>query len=50
MLRLLDHIRQEGSNYASLFVKRTNQAAIRLYEKLGFKIVDQYRICYYTRF
>ena len=47
---LLRHIRDEGSEFASLFVKRTNQAAIVLYEKLGFKIRDQYRICYYTRF
>jgi hypothetical protein len=30
-----------------LFVKKSNPAAINLYLKLGFEIIDQYRIVYY---
>ena len=32
---------------ASLFVKKNNGAAIRLYEKLGFNIADEFKITYY---
>jgi predicted GNAT family acetyltransferase len=31
----------------SLFVKRSNQAALALYRKLGFRITEGYRISYY---
>ncbi|GEM_PF-370649 len=32
---------------AVLFVKKNNPAAIRAYEKVGFRVRDDYRICYY---
>lgn len=32
---------------ASLFVKKANRAAITLYNKLGFDIIDEYKITYY---
>jgi len=32
---------------ASLFVKKNNIPAIRLYERLGFEIIDEYRIAYF---
>ncbi len=33
----------------SLFVKKDNQAAIKLYKKIGFNIIDDYRIVYYRK-
>ncbi len=32
---------------ASLFVKKENEAAIQLYKKLGFDIIDEFKIAYY---
>ncbi|MDR2185851.1 MAG: GNAT family N-acetyltransferase [Treponema sp.] len=32
----------------SLFVKKQNPAARAVYEKIGFKIIGNYRICYYS--
>jgi [ribosomal protein S18]-alanine N-acetyltransferase len=37
LLRLLTYARHRGSNYATLEVRASNQAAIALYEKFGFK-------------
>lgn len=43
---LLDHIRSEGRR-VSLFVKKENIAALRLYEKLGFIREGEFRITYF---
>lgn len=43
---LIDYFR-ERSLGVCLFAKKTNQAALGLYRKLGFQIVDDYRIVYY---
>ena len=32
---------------ASLFVKKNNGAAIKLYKKLGFGVTDEFKITYY---
>lgn len=37
LLGLLTHARNRGSNYATLEVRASNQTAIALYEKFGFK-------------
>ena len=39
---------KESRNVATLFVKRDNTSAIALYEKLSFRIRDNYRISYYA--
>jgi ribosomal protein S18 acetylase RimI-like enzyme len=36
-----------GGNRATLFVKKRNAAAMALYRRLGFTILDDYRISYY---
>jgi predicted GNAT family acetyltransferase len=46
MAALLEHIFQEKHG-ACLFVKKTNGAALALYKRLGFLIVDEYVINYY---
>jgi len=46
--RLAAEMRAEGRQ-AVLFVKKTNPSAIRAYEKVGFGIRGDYRICYYAR-
>ena len=38
---------QKDKNIVSLFVKKDNYAAINLYKKIGFTIIDDYRITYY---
>ncbi|MCA1951361.1 MAG: GNAT family N-acetyltransferase [Treponema sp.] len=43
---LVERIQQSGAA-VSLFVKKRNQSAIRVYEKLGFKTIGEYRISYY---
>jgi [ribosomal protein S18]-alanine N-acetyltransferase len=47
LLGLLNYARDRGSNYATLEVRASNQAAIALYEKLGFKIAGR-RPRYYS--
>ncbi|MDR1374132.1 MAG: GNAT family N-acetyltransferase [Treponema sp.] len=37
----------QGKNI-SLFVKKQNPAARAVYEKIGFKVIGNYRICYYS--
>ena len=46
MIRLLSCIFKEKKT-ASLFVKRKNIPAVKLYENLGFKIMNDFRICYF---
>ena len=46
MLRLLQRIAAEHKS-ASLFVKKDNAAALRLYKGIGFAIEDEFRISYY---
>jgi GNAT superfamily N-acetyltransferase len=46
MRELLHRIFREKES-ACLFVKKTNQPAVALYQRLGFQILDGYRICYY---
>lgn len=36
-------------NTVCLFVKKDNHAAIKLYKKIGFSIIDEYRIVYYKK-
>lgn len=43
---LVERIQITGAA-VSLFVKKRNQSAIRVYEKLGFKTIGEYRISYY---
>ncbi|WP_304222469.1 GNAT family N-acetyltransferase [Gracilinema caldarium] len=43
---LVERIQQTGAA-VSLFVKKRNQSAIKVYEKLGFKTIGEYRISYY---
>ncbi len=43
---LVERIQLTGTG-VSLFVKKRNQAALRVYEKLGFKTIGEYRISYY---
>ena len=45
LIRLLEDI-YATDRHAVLFVKQNNDAAIRLYQKLGFSLVDEYRISY----
>jgi [ribosomal protein S18]-alanine N-acetyltransferase len=47
LLGLLNDARNRGSNYATLEVRASNQAAIALYEKLGFKTAGR-RPRYYS--
>jgi [ribosomal protein S18]-alanine N-acetyltransferase len=47
LLGLLNYARARGSNYATLEVRASNQAAIALYEKLGFKTAGR-RPRYYS--
>jgi ribosomal-protein-alanine N-acetyltransferase len=47
MRECLDHFSKEGARYAILEVRRSNMAAIKLYEKLGFKSIGVRR-GYYT--
>jgi [ribosomal protein S18]-alanine N-acetyltransferase len=47
LLGLLTHAINRGSNYATLEVRASNQAAIALYEKFGFKIAGR-RPHYYS--
>jgi uncharacterized protein len=44
---LLSSLAAEGRN-ASLFVKKTNTAAIAMYRRLGFEIRDNFAIAYYS--
>lgn len=44
---VIDHYRQKSLGLC-LFVKKSNLAARGLYEKLGFRIVGDYRIVYYN--
>ena len=46
MRELLERIFREKES-ACLFVKKTNQPAVALYKRLGFQILDSYRISYY---
>lgn len=46
MLRLLQRIGEEHKS-ASLFVKKDNAPALRLYRGIGFAIEDEFRISYY---
>ena len=46
MRELLERIFREKDS-ACLFVKKTNQPAVALYKRLGFQILDSYRISYY---
>jgi hypothetical protein len=46
MRELLQRIFREKES-ACLFVKKTNQPAVALYQRLGFQILDGYRISYY---
>jgi GNAT superfamily N-acetyltransferase len=48
MTALIEHIRRD-KRHASLFVKKENTPAIRLYLGLGFDIRGEYRISYYGR-
>jgi ribosomal-protein-alanine N-acetyltransferase len=47
MQRVLDLVAQEGVRRATLEVRRSNTAALRLYERLDFRPVAV-RPCYYT--
>jgi ribosomal protein S18 acetylase RimI-like enzyme len=46
MYELLKRMFKDGKK-ACLFVKKTNDAAIKLYQKLGFRIIDNFRITYF---
>jgi predicted GNAT family acetyltransferase len=46
MGRLLEHIFRDGKK-ACLFVKTHNLPALRLYDNLGFRIAENYRISYF---
>ncbi|RPJ07582.1 MAG: GNAT family N-acetyltransferase [Spirochaetaceae bacterium] len=46
MYELLKRMFKDGKK-ACLFVKKTNEAAIKLYQKLGFDIIDNFRITYF---
>lgn len=46
MLRLLERLASESKN-ASLFVKKDNAAALRMYRNIGFAVEDGFRISYY---
>ncbi len=46
MIKLLEYIFKEKET-ASLFVKKENISAVKLYESLGFKIRDDFRIVYF---
>lgn len=46
MLRLLDRLASESKN-ASLFVKKENAPALRMYRNIGFAVEDGFRISYY---
>jgi ribosomal protein S18 acetylase RimI-like enzyme len=43
---IIRNLMPEGKQF-SLFVKKTNEAARRVYSKIGFEPIDDYRICYY---
>lgn len=46
MLRLLGHLAAERKT-ATLFVKKDNAAAVRMYRNLRFSVLDEFRISYY---
>ncbi|MFW6291286.1 MAG: GNAT family N-acetyltransferase [Spirochaetota bacterium] len=46
MLRLLERLASESKN-ASLFVKKDNAPALRMYRNIGFAVEDEFRISYY---
>ena len=46
MIKLLEHIFKEKET-ASLFVKKENVSAVKLYENLGFEIKDDFLIVYF---
>jgi predicted GNAT family acetyltransferase len=46
MSRLMEHIFAGGKN-ACLFVKTHNLPALKLYDNLGFRIAENYRISYF---
>lgn len=46
MYRLLRDIERDG-RHSSLFVKRHNEPALRMYHRLGYSISDEFTIAYY---
>lgn len=48
MVTLLDYLKKSRVS-VSLFVKKSNPAALALYEKLNFETRDDFRISYYSR-
>jgi len=48
MITLLDYLKKSRTS-VSLFVKKSNPAALALYEKLEFETRDNFRISYYAR-
>lgn len=46
MLRLLERLASDSKN-ASLFVKKDNAPALRMYRNIGFAVEDGFRISYY---
>jgi ribosomal protein S18 acetylase RimI-like enzyme len=48
MITLLDYLKKSRAS-VSLFVKKSNPAALALYEKLEFETRDNFRISYYAR-
>lgn len=46
MLRLLERLASDSKN-ASLFVKKDNAPALRMYRNIGFAVEDEFRISYY---
>ena len=46
MIRLLDHIGKQRKN-GSLFVKKHNEAALRMYRNIGFSLDGEFKISYF---
>ncbi len=46
MYRLLRDIERDG-RHSSLFVKRHNEPALRMYRRLGYSVTDEFTIAYY---